>query len=117
MLVVGLERREDLARPAEVTQARRARRELFHGPHARRTRADTSTKNAQRRTSYATAEAGCWGFPSVERLAFSLTLTLYVIPAVYAFLSRQHSIKSEEEIMKDMPVLVENTEGGVLVQH
>ncbi len=49
------------------------------------------------------------GIVIIGGLAFSLTLTLYVIPAMYAYLSRQHSIKTEEEIMKDMPEMTENT--------
>jgi multidrug efflux pump len=51
------------------------------------------------------------GIVIVGGLLFSLTLTLYVIPAMYAYLSRQHSIKSEAEIMKNMPENVSHTEG------
>ena len=57
------------------------------------------------------------GIVIIGGLAFSLTLTLYVIPAMYAYLSRQHSIKSEEDIMKDVPVLEEHTEGVMVDVH
>ena len=54
------------------------------------------------------------GIVIIGGLAFSLTLTLYVIPAMYSYLSRQHSIKSEEDIMKNMPPKQPHTEGGIL---
>ncbi|MBL7815878.1 MAG: efflux RND transporter permease subunit [Saprospiraceae bacterium] len=57
------------------------------------------------------------GIVIIGGLLFSLTLTLYVIPAMYSYLSRQHSIKSEEEIMKGAPQVQEHTvqgEGGIL---
>ncbi len=43
------------------------------------------------------------GIVIIGGLLFSLTLTLYVIPALYSYWSRQHSIKTEEEIMGDKP--------------
>jgi multidrug efflux pump len=45
------------------------------------------------------------GIVIIGGLLFALTLTLYVIPAMYTYLSRQHSIKSETDIMQDAPVL------------
>ena len=51
------------------------------------------------------------GIVIIGGLLFSLTLTLYVIPAMYSYLNRQHSIKSEEDIMQNVPQLEEHTEG------
>lgn len=60
------------------------------------------------------------GIVIIGGLLFSLTLTLYVIPAMYSYLNRQHSIKSEEDIMNKMPENdvkhKQNTEGGILVE-
>ena len=60
------------------------------------------------------------GIVIIGGLLFSLTLTLYVIPAMYSYLNRQHSIKSEEHIMNKMPENdvkhKQNTEGGILVE-
>ncbi|HEY9703454.1 MAG TPA: efflux RND transporter permease subunit, partial [Allocoleopsis sp.] len=39
------------------------------------------------------------GIVIIGGLLFSLTLTLYVIPAMYSYLSRQHKVRSEEEMM------------------
>lgn len=60
------------------------------------------------------------GIVIIGGLLFSLTLTLYVIPAMYSYLNRQHSIKSEEDIMNNMldedVKQKQNTEGGILVE-
>ncbi len=59
------------------------------------------------------------GIVIIGGLLFSLTLTLYVIPAMYSYLNRQHSIKSEEDIMNhhdEEETNKQNTEGGVLVE-
>jgi multidrug efflux pump len=41
------------------------------------------------------------GIVIIGGLLFSLTLTLYVIPAMYSYLSRQHKIKTEEDIINE----------------
>ena len=58
------------------------------------------------------------GIVIIGGLLFSLTLTLYVIPAMYSYLNRQHSIKSEEDIFNiedEDETNRQNTEGGVLI--
>ena len=53
------------------------------------------------------------GIVIVGGLLFSLTLTLYVIPAMYAYLARKHKVVVEEEYLNEVQP-VKNTE-GVLV--
>ena len=54
------------------------------------------------------------GIVIIGGLLFSLTLTLYIIPAMYSYLSKnQHHIQTEEEIMAEKEEKVLDTEGVV----